>query len=748
MEELRSKTALAELYRAGLESFLASGARLSWPRPSTPLVSVVLVLYNRAELTLRCLRALAEPQHVSLEILIVDNASQDETGTLLDRLDGVRTIRNHENRGFIRAVNQAARRGRGRHLLCLNNDAELLPGALAAAVRTLESAPDVGAVGGKLILTDGRLQEAGCIVWNDGSCCGYGRGGSPSAPEYAFRRDVTSSRSVPAHARTCSHSTAASTRRTSAYYEDADYCLKLWESGLRVVRAASTLIHFSSPAVSMAHAVEQQAARREIFRRRHAAWLAGKAAPRPENVIGARDAARGGLRVLFIDDRVPHDRPGSGFPRSREMLSALVALGHRATFYPLSFPAEDWGSVYADVPREVEVMLGAGRAGLEPFLRERRGLFDVILVSRPHNMEMVRKVLAPEGGETDPTPVVYDAEALWCLREVGQRQLKGTPLPPAQVQALVAAEARLAEGAAAVTRLQRGGRDVLGRGHAPGLRARSCRRRGAQPGRLRRARSESVRRGDPRGREPQRRLRPLVRPRRAPVGARSARPRRPFRVVGLNRSPRIAASRGRAGGVRAGRTPRPSTIALVSSSSPRASAPASRSRPTTPPPHGPPHRGQSARGRAAGLGGRPRPRGDGPASRPALRRASTAMPISGDVCAIRPCPGCAPSRARGLSRPAGPRPAGGGRGRGGHPSALARDLPGDGGSRPTTRRTSSARSCDLVGQGIGIYLIDHGSTDGTRAEVEKAAGGPRRRERLDVEGFAAGDPGAQGAARA
>src|SRR5215510_1136029 len=116
-----AKGALAELYRATLQSFLASGARLRWPRLEEPHVSVVLVLYNRAELTLRCLRSLAEPQHVSLEILIVDNASQDETPLLLERLDGVRAIRNRENRGFIRAVNQAARRARGRLLLCLNN---------------------------------------------------------------------------------------------------------------------------------------------------------------------------------------------------------------------------------------------------------------------------------------------------------------------------------------------------------------------------------------------------------------------------------------------------------------------------------------------------------------------------------------------------------------------------------------------------------------------------------------------------
>ena len=159
---------------------------------------------------------------------------------------------------------------------------------------------------------------------------------------------------------------------------------------------------------------------------------------------------RFGLRVLFIDDRVPHDRLGSGFPRSREMLSALVTLGHRVTFYPSSFPEEDWDSVYADVPREVEVALGAGRRGLAGFLRERRGLFDVVLVSRPHNMEWLREVLAAEAAGVDPAPIVYDAEAMWCLREVGRRALKGTPPSVLEVEALVAEETRLAEGTAAV----------------------------------------------------------------------------------------------------------------------------------------------------------------------------------------------------------------------------------------------------------------------------------------------------------
>ncbi len=159
-----------------LAVFLASGNRLRFDTPSAPKVSVLLVLFNRAELTFKCLRSLLESQAVSLEIVVVDNRSTDETSLLLDRLDGVRIVRSPENVGFLRASNAAAMMARGEHLLFLNSDAELLPGSLAAALATLEQTSSIGAVGARLVLPDGRLQEAGGIIWSDGSCQGYGRG--------------------------------------------------------------------------------------------------------------------------------------------------------------------------------------------------------------------------------------------------------------------------------------------------------------------------------------------------------------------------------------------------------------------------------------------------------------------------------------------------------------------------------------------------------------------------------------------
>src|SRR5262249_55570905 len=159
-------------------SFLAGRGRLVLPTSTEaqPAVSILLVLYNQAELTFECLRSLTRALDVPCEVIIIDNASIDQTSALLSRIDGAKIVRNPHNLHFLRGVNQGAGLARGRHMLLLNNDTRLTPGSIAAAVERLEDEPDLGAVGGRITLLDGKLQEAGSIIWSDGTCVGYGRG--------------------------------------------------------------------------------------------------------------------------------------------------------------------------------------------------------------------------------------------------------------------------------------------------------------------------------------------------------------------------------------------------------------------------------------------------------------------------------------------------------------------------------------------------------------------------------------------
>src|SRR5262249_52883945 len=130
---LSSRAALTSLARAELRTFLKSGQRLDFSASARPRISVIVVLYNRAELTLRCLQALAR-ERVPFELLLVDNASTDETTAVLERISGAEVLRQRENIGFLRAVNEAARRARGDYLLLLNNDAEPCADALSFAL--------------------------------------------------------------------------------------------------------------------------------------------------------------------------------------------------------------------------------------------------------------------------------------------------------------------------------------------------------------------------------------------------------------------------------------------------------------------------------------------------------------------------------------------------------------------------------------------------------------------------------------
>ena len=148
-----------------------------------------MVLHNRAHLSLLSLESVLANANVSYELIVVDNASTDETALMLDRLQGAKIIRNPTNVGFGPACMQAAACAAGEYLCFFNNDALLSPTAISAALANFGNAT-VGAVGGKILLANGALQEAGNIIWSDGSALGYGRGDDPQSPQYEFRRPV------------------------------------------------------------------------------------------------------------------------------------------------------------------------------------------------------------------------------------------------------------------------------------------------------------------------------------------------------------------------------------------------------------------------------------------------------------------------------------------------------------------------------------------------------------------------------
>jgi O-antigen biosynthesis protein len=446
-----SKFVILERLRQELVQFLARGDRLSFPKTDAPDVSVIVVLFNQEHFTLQCLRAVRLQSRVNMEIILVDNNSSDETSQLLAGVDNVLVLRNRENVGFLRGVNQGAAKAKGRAILLLNSDAFMRENALAIALETLDSDSGIGAVGGRLVLPSGELQEAGSIVWSDGSALGYGRGLPPETGEVMFRRDVDF----------CSGAFLLTSRAlfeqlggldpfyAPAYYEETDYCLRLWQAGFRVVYEPRVVIdHYEfGSQTGNGDAIELQLRNRKHLRLRHAGTLRLQHLPPSEgHVLYARDHARSRRRLLVIENEVPFRALGSGYPRMGAILNEAVAEGWFVTLYPLHSKEIDWKAVRAELSPQIEVCNGRCVSGLAGFLHERQGYYDVFLVSRPDNMALFRETVRPSPHVVAGARLVYDAEALFASRTILQAELEGRPMSREEADALINQELELTFG--------------------------------------------------------------------------------------------------------------------------------------------------------------------------------------------------------------------------------------------------------------------------------------------------------------
>lgn len=253
---------------------------LSWRNGTRPAISIVVPVFNQIATTLACLRSLAGSiaSAGSVELIVVDDASTDPESERLRALPGITYHRNRANQGFVGSCNAGAQLAKGRYVVFLNSDTVVTAGWIETLVARLDQ-PGVGLVGASLQYPDGRLQEAGGLVFADASGWNYGRNGHPEDPRYRTFRD----------SHYCSGAALALTRKrfeelggfdvryAPGYYEDTDLAMRVRASGARVVyEPESVVVHLegasagTDPASGMKAA---QAVNRERFREKWEATL-------------------------------------------------------------------------------------------------------------------------------------------------------------------------------------------------------------------------------------------------------------------------------------------------------------------------------------------------------------------------------------------------------------------------------------------------------------------------------------------
>ncbi|MBE65572.1 MAG: glycosyl transferase family 2, partial [Gammaproteobacteria bacterium] len=447
-----------EMAKKELEALFRSSKRLVFPKEGDINLSIIVVLYNQAHLGLLCFKSLLDHADVRYELIIIDNASKDRTEDLLARVENAEIIRNDKNLGFLEAVNQGSAIAKGKYMLLLNNDAIIEESSLSNAIHTIDNDTEVGAVGGRIQLIDGTLQEAGSIIWNDGSCFGYGRGENPDDPKFMFSRQVDYCSGAFLLFRKADFIRLGGFDMdfAPAYYEESDFCIRLQKLGLKIVynpRVKIKHYEFASSG-NIADALSLQKRNRGTFLKKHSDWLVTKYAPTQKNALFAR-SANNFPNILLIDDRVPHPALGSGYPRCSHILNGLASFDYNVTLFPLQFPIDDWRSCYETLNDSIEIILNKGKAGLKDFLRSRAGFFQHIVISRVHNMEVFENIIGGDKSLLENVNIIYDAEALTASREILRKSLHGQYVSKNQQVAMIRGEmdkCRMADSVIAVSK--------------------------------------------------------------------------------------------------------------------------------------------------------------------------------------------------------------------------------------------------------------------------------------------------------
>ncbi len=318
-----------------------------------PLSSIIIPVFNKIEFTQQCVRKLYEgtPSHL-FELILVNNASTDGTASYLASLSGnIKVLTNTQNMGFVDACNQGAAVARGQYLVFLNNDTAPQPGWLESLVRMAYGNLSIGAAGSRMVYPDGRLQEAGCLIFQDGSGWNFGRFDNPLKPVYTqpVEVDYCSGAALLVRKDVFERLGGFDRRYAPAYYEDTDICFGVRSLGLKVMYCPdSTVIHYEgiTAGTDLAKGVKRyQEVNRRKFIEKWAKTLSLQ--DPPPSMVGrspvTADRQRllinkpqlqppGAVHILIVDPLLPLYDRASGSLRLIRIIMILRAMKCEVTY--------------------------------------------------------------------------------------------------------------------------------------------------------------------------------------------------------------------------------------------------------------------------------------------------------------------------------------------------------------------------------------------------------------------------------
>lgn len=367
---------------------------------SRPLISVVIPIYGQCNYTLLCLASIAKhAPSIPYEIIVVDDYSPDHSREIIKNIANIQLIENAQNQGFIRSCNTGAKAATGEYICFLNNDTQVAPGWLEELYRTFIEFPGTGLAGSKLVYPNGMLQEAGGILWQDGSAWNFGRNQDPRLPIYNYARetDYCSGASIMVPAQLFKELDGFDEHYLPAYCEDSDLALKIRSRGYRVIyQPLSVVVHFEGITSGTDTTQGAKAYQIENSKKLFLRWkdhlaiyqAAGTEVDRAKDRMAAR-------RVLVLDHCTPTPDQDAGSVSLYNIMMLLRDMNFQVTFIP-----EDNFLYVPDytpaLQREgIEVLYSPWTQTVEQHLQELGSRYDLVFLFRPtvveRNLPAVKK---------------------------------------------------------------------------------------------------------------------------------------------------------------------------------------------------------------------------------------------------------------------------------------------------------------------------------------------------------------------